>query len=397
MKRLALIIDGNHFMHTTLTAVGAFNSKSKIFEVGSSEEETRKDTNALLDRLSTIFASDVRNFGSLIDEIVFTVDDSRSWRKDIILDSNYIDISTDLDYKGNRKKDKTINWTLIYTIFKDFLDNLQKNSSVRVVSLKGCEGDDVISVFSSYYNSMGKSVIIYSGDNDLNQCVKYNKSNNSFTLQYQKQQKRVLLTVDTGRYLKTLTDNFIIDYLKSFCNNAGSKLTVINPIEVILEKVVLGDDGDNIKSVLSENRTYKSGKNIGTVYEKRISPSILEKIKSRLDLTTLSVDDFYNDYFINTLSNLCIQKFEPLEKKNVDSVINNINLNVRLVILDYRSVPTSLYDEMLNWVEINYTDKKIFDTKKITNNKNILSFMPMYDKSLAETASSASIFKHLGL
>ena len=395
MKRLALIIDGNHFMHTTLTAVGAFSSKSKIFEVGSSDEETRKDTNALLDRLSTIFASDVRNFGSLIDEIVFTVDDSRSWRKDIILDTNYIDLPTDLDYKGNRKKDKTINWSLIYTVFNNFLENLQKHSSVKVVSIKGCEGDDLISVFSSYYNSMGKSVILYSGDNDLKQCVKYNKSNNSFTLQYQKQTKKVLLTVETGRYLKTLTDNFIVDYLKSFCNNASSKLTVINPIEVILEKVVLGDDGDNIKSIISESRTYKTGKN--TTYEKRITPSILEKVKGRLDMSSLGLDDFYNDYFINNLANLCIQKFEPLEKKNIDGVINNINLNVRLVILDYRSVPTSLYDEMLNWVEKNYLDKKVFDTKKITNNKNILSFMPMYDKTLAESASSASIFKHLGL
>lgn len=401
MNNFSLLIDGNNFMHISLSALGAFSSKNKCFDTKNTDDENRQDVNSFLDRLSTIFASDVRNFGSLINKVIVFIDDSRSWRKDYLSDSGYLGLPNNLDYKGNRKKDKTINWELIYNTFNHFLDGLNKNANVVVKSINGCESDDLIAFYSSYMNSIGENVLIYSSDNDLKQCINFNKSTNGITMQYQKQNKGVYLDRDAALYLKDNKETLLVDYIKSFCNNTKSKLTVVNKLDIIFEKVIVGDSGDNIFPVMSEMRMYKSGKKEGELYESKISETIANKIKEGLEF---SVDDFYSDEFIDILSQKCLDNYKTINTTfTKEQVFNNIKTNVNLVILDKRSLPTPLYENIIDWLEDfnkkQQEDKKcfIFDNKKCFTNKQILTYFSMYDKRLSESASSASIFKHLGL
>src|SRR5690606_36899977 len=134
--------------------------------------------NFLLEKLSQVYAKDIRCLSPIIDDVKITVDDSNSWRKDLYLTKNYKGIDKKLHYKGNREKDDSLDWNIIFSTFDSFLSGLAICSGVKFKSIPGCEADDLIFVHSSYLNSVGKSVIIYSGDGDLQLCVGFDKSKN---------------------------------------------------------------------------------------------------------------------------------------------------------------------------------------------------------------------------
>lgn len=390
-NKFNILIDGNHFLHTTLGICGLFNGN--LFHIDSDEAQLKKDSNFLFERMSTIFASDVRNFQDITKSIFWMVDESRSWRKEIILDNNYKGLPNSLDYKGNREKSNNINWGRIYKTFREFTESLQ-TFNCYYYSITGCEADDVIFMFSCLFNAQGENVIVYSGDNDLKQCIGFDKSHESFTLIYQKQQKNIGMDLQTARYLKAATNLEVIQFVKRFTNNTKCTLSVVDVNNVILEKVLVGDSGDNVFSVMVEMAKYKSGSKIGEEYERRITPTIVEKIKK--EIGEFSPESFFDQEFITLLANSCIRNFKTITKFDIDNVINNINLNVQLVLLHKQSYPIALSNSMIDNFNL-IEDAKYASISKLGFKDNILKEIKSYEKTKEESASSASIFKHFGL
>lgn len=395
-NQYTLVIDGNHFMHTTLSAVGLFSKNSSVFRVGNDEEEDRKDTNSFLDRLSTIFAKDVRNLSGLVDEIIFTIDDSQPWRKDYFLQRDYVALPSKLDYKGTREKKKEINWSRIYEVFDSFVTDLYKLANVKYKSIDGCEADDLIFAISSYYNSKGKNVIIYSGDNDLKQCVGFNHSTSAFTMQYQKQQKSIYIDRDTGLHIKGSHRTAIMSMFKSFVNNTESKLKVVYPYEVVFDKIIMGDKGDNILPIMFEIKKYKTGKRIGKEYEWKISEKDVQRVKEEIDYSKYTIEDLFVDSYIEKIANSCIRNFKSETRFNLEDVKNNLIMNINLVMLNKVTIPKSLYESMLDWCEDIFNNKTTV-VQSLRNSKDILYNMSLYDKRQSDGATSAGIFKQIGL
>lgn len=399
MKNLkfTFAVDGNHFMYTSLSALGGFSKKKQFFLKGASEEDIRLDKNAFFEKLSLIFAKDVRNLNVLVDDIIILLDDSRSWRKDQQEYRDYVGLPSKLSYKGTRKKDKEIDWTLIFETFQEFVDGLCKASNSKVKSITGCEADDLMFAISSYYNSQGKNVLIYSGDNDLKQCVGMDESTGAFTMQYQKQQKTVCVDRATGKFLKKNNNNTFVNCIKSFVNSAECKFLLVNPYDVIFDKVLIGDKGDNVLPVAYEIKKYKTGKKEGQEYESKVGEGTVKKIKEEINYENYNIEDFFVDEFILKLANSVIRNFKSDTKFNVKDIANNIKLNVTLVLLHHNCIPSALYDCMLEWTEDMHSKFYITDTKKIKYDKGILEHIKTYDKQDMDNTSSASIFKQLGL
>jgi len=396
MNKFTLIIDGNYLLYSTLSVLQIFSTKNEMFLKTNDEEEIRKDTNYLLEKLSQVYAKDIRSMSSLLEDVVITVDDSNSWRKDLYLTKNYRGIGNTLHYKGNRQKDESLDWNTIFKVFDSFLKGIAISSDVKFKSIPGCEADDLIFVYSSYLNSLGKSTIIYSGDGDLKQCVGFNKSKNTFTLQYQKQNKKIWIDRDTAIYLKENSKSYLVDCIKSVVANTASKLTVVNPFEVVLSKVLGGDISDNIFSIIVESRQFKTGKRKGEWYESRITDTIIENINKEIGLSNYNVEDLFRSEFKKKLASSTIRNFKSQNRYLLEDIENNVDVNINLVLLHKDTIPTYLYSDILDWCEL-VSQKKNCNIKNQFDYKVLLQSMKLYDKKAHDDSSSASIFRELGL
>jgi hypothetical protein len=367
-----------------------------MFLKTNDEEELRKDTNILLEKLSQVYAKDIRSMSPILEDVIITIDDACSWRKDLSLTKNYKGIKKDLHYKGNRKKDDSLDFASIFKVFDSFVKGIAISSGVKFKSIPGCEGDDLIFVHSSYLNSLGKSTIIYSGDGDLKQCVGFDKSKNTFTIQYQKQNKKLWIDRDTALYIKENKTSYFVDCLKSVLANTSSKLSVINPFEVVLSKVLGGDISDNIFGIIVEDRQYKTGKKEGEWYESRITDTVITNIQKEIDFSKYNIADLFRDEFKKKLASAALRNFKTQNRYSIEDIENNVDVNTTLVLLHKDTIPSYLYSDMLDWSE-KVAEKKKCELKKQFNYKDLLMSMKLYDKKAHDDSSSASIFKDLGL
>lgn len=397
MNKFTLVIDGNYLLYSTLSVMKLFSKNNEMFLKGNNEETLRKDTNFLLEKLTQIYAKDIRSLGPIIDDVIFTIDDSNSWRKDLYLTKDYKGIQTGLSYKGNRKKDKGIDFSSIFNVFDSFVKGLAISCNLNFKAIPGCEADDLIFVHCSYLNTQGKSTIIYSGDGDLKQCVGFDKSKNTFTIQYQKQNRKIWIDRDTALYLKENQKTYAVDCLRSVVNNTSSKLSVVDPFEIVIEKVLGGDISDNIVPIISEARQYgPKAKKAGQWFNTGIADATIKNIKKEIDFSKFNVEDLFRTDFKRKLASSAIRNFKSQNKYSIEDVENNVDVNINLVLLHKQTIPSYLYNDIFNWSEETYKKKKC-EVQKQFNYKQLLLSMKLYDKKAHDNSSSASIFKELGL
>ena len=155
MKRFTLIIDGHNFFFRCLWNIFRQGGKNKVLS-------TKKDMDAYEKKLMLEFCSVTKQLNSIVNDVVF-IEDSHSWRKDLLLQR---------EYKGNRKKiQDDIDKKGFDTVIANFTETL-RSMGVKVSQAERSEGDDLIYAWSDHLFEEGKSSLILSTDRDLNQLVK---------------------------------------------------------------------------------------------------------------------------------------------------------------------------------------------------------------------------------
>lgn len=433
-NRLTYLYDGNFFLHKTLHIIGAFDTKEPMFLKGDDEEKQERDKNSLLHKLTMDFSSDIRKAGKMIDEIIITMDDY-SWRNEFFEDKEYMyrelltDIdgnvlnveceilvkkedlaSTDvekreqveqilankIDYKGHRVKDKAFNWSLVYATFEQFLKELNEISGVKWSRIKGCEGDDIIFAVATYYAAMGKSVMIYSGDNDLKQLIAHNADNNAFIIHHKKTEKKIVMSQNTAKWFQN-NDSTIKDLIRDFAHGNDIKLLAESAFDIVFTKILTGDSGDNVGPVILEPRQYgKKSAKAGQWRDVSIGKRVIDKIKEEIDYKKYDFLDFFRDDFISMLAKSVIRNFKPNFEFKTESIKNNILINRDLVFLHKNCIPQSIYESMIEWIEQNY-EKNDLNLKEFFSYKQLLEKMPNYTQKEENKASTATFFKHFDL
>ena len=164
-----------------------------------------------------------RKFGAEFGEIVIACDNRHYWRRQFFP-----------NYKANRKKsraDSGFDWNSIFEALHQVRAELTEHFPYPVIDVDGAEADDVIATLAEYSqtsNTEGllpsaEPFLVLSGDHDFEQLQKWPN-----VKQYAPVQKKFV------------------------------KLTE-KPEVVLMEHIIMGDKGDGVPNILSDDDTFVTG------------------------------------------------------------------------------------------------------------------------------------------
>ena len=164
-----------------------------------------------------------RKFGAEFGEIVIACDNRHYWRRQFFP-----------NYKANRKKsraDSGFDWNSIFEALHQVRAELSEHFPYPVIDVDGAEADDVIATLAEYSQTSNtdgllpsaEPFLILSGDHDFEQLQKW-----SNVKQYAPVQKKFV------------------------------KLTE-SPEAVLMEHIIMGDKGDGVPNILSDDDTFVTG------------------------------------------------------------------------------------------------------------------------------------------
>jgi 5'-3' exonuclease len=274
---------------------------------------------------------------------VYLVSDSKekSWRKQLTK-----------SYKANRKKDNDIDWTFVYNAYDEFKQSMSQ--IVTILEAPTVEGDDWISFLVTKANNEGRSTIIVSNDHDIKQIVGYSlnplyiniMSNEMYNKEKLFMPKNYQIFISKVKELPNddifnLNDNSdylgLLDrFLKKY------EIIEIDPMESLVVKIISGDQSDNIGSVWSQVKNGKK-RGIGNKGAKGIYDTYI------LEFGEVNLED--PDLYENIADLICEKK--KLSKTQIETIVENINSNVKLIDLRLENLP----DEIIEKMETKYLDK----------------------------------------
>jgi 5'-3' exonuclease len=115
------------------------------------------------------------------------------------------------------------------------------------------------------------------------------------------------------------------------------EIVEIDPIESLMIKIISGDQSDNIGSVWSQVKNGKK-RGIGSKGAKTIYDSYL------LEFGEINLKD--PDLYENIADLICEKK--KLSKTQIESIVENINDNVKLIDLRLENLPVEIIEKMEN-------------------------------------------------
>jgi 5'-3' exonuclease len=268
---------------------------------------------------------------------IYLVSDSKekSWRKKI-----------NINYKANRKKDSDIDWEFVFSAYNEFKESIS-NKGIKIMESPHIEGDDWISFLVEKANSEERCTFIISNDYDIKQLVTYSISplfiNIMSNEMYNKQKlflpKNYQIFMDTLNKIEnndifSLNDNSEFVHL---INGLMNKYEVneVDSIESLIIKLISGDTSDNISSAWS---IIKNGRKRGiadkgakTIYDEYI-----------LNFGEPDISD--PDLSENIADLICEKK--KLSKSSIDGIKNNIENNIKLILLKTEYLPDDILKKM---------------------------------------------------
>ena len=351
-SKLTLIVDGNWLLMSRWAVLnGRFYDDAEM---------CRELQLTMIKSINVV----LRTFPS-IDNIIF-VSDGGSWRQQIPIPSFMIE-----EYKGNRELDPTINWDMIFAHYEEFVKLLEENG-ITACRTQGVEGDDWCWYWSTKLNSEGTNCIIWSMDKDLTQLVKTDKTTGVFTICWNKN----VTTVEEGDYSEHSDLDFFFGdltkenndkYLHEIISNS-SKITKINPKEVVIDKIIRGDKGDNILPIITRKSAKGTTDKLFRVSSKDVNMDldIHNKKEVKQYIEDLLASKNYAGRVVKKVGDI-------YEEKTENEIIEHFNYNVKLVTLEKSSYPSEVLESMNSYT--GYTPNRNISnvTSYITAKSNKLS------------------------
>lgn len=334
-NKLTILVDGGW-----LNVSRAFIHE-KGFKASNTDFQKQAASEAFKETLAQSYVKFLNLFPQA-DNIVL-MSEGGSWRKHMPVPDQLKNIT----YKGNRERKSETDWNAIFGAYGEFAKNVT-NAGGTVSQHWAIEGDDWAWYWSRRLNEEGSNVIILTSDCDLKQLVQIH--NNSFTAWYNDKAGLVLPQECAWKedpieaMLNPPYQSIVLnELLKKYKN-----VSYINPDQIVINKVLCGDAGDNIMSVIryqKGSRTYK------------FSEKDYQKIIAELDLVT--IEDLKNNY--QNIANWIVsqEKFVPYGFNKKD-IIEMLEYNLSLVWLHETVMPDTVTNAM---VQVEYNQAPINDFK----------------------------------
>lgn len=304
-----IIFDGNYLIHKSFGVWCTYYQDRK--KTPEENEEIirlslidKKKREILVRKIIIDMCATINRFKDI--EKVIVVIDSHSWR---------------YKYYENYKYALTRNRGTYYEEFCSVIDeieNLFRRKGLIVSRVDGAEGDDLLFAWSMYYSDIKREEsVIITGDSDIRQILN----------------SRVALFNNNSKYLKIYCTKDKCLYWKNYFNN-DIEVEDVNPIEILLYKVIVGDTSDNIP---------KFRKGIGKVtfnkFIKNISPTNIDveniSIEKLASYITKNIEKFfgisdYDNNYEKILFNLKMT-WLSIEVYNKVAVYKDVRLIYRLI------------------------------------------------------------------
>lgn len=336
-SKLTLLVDGNWLLMSRLAVI-----------VGRYPEmnELNRELKLLMIRSVNLV---LRTFPQ-IDNIIF-VADGGSWRNTEVKIPYFLD-ADGVEYKGNRTHSEEIDWDVIFSGYEDFLTTLS-NNNVTVCREKMIEGDDWCWWWSTYLNSLGTNVMIWSKDRDLTQLV--NTDNDGcFTVCWNKEGGITCMDKDEDDFNFLFNNDFSEnDKLFHTLLNKSVSVNKINPKEVCIDKIIRGDAGDNILPII-----VKKSKNENSTRQYKVSNKDID--------TGLNI---YDDNKVREyIENLCEMKSykNRIGDRTPAQIFEHFVYNRTLVVLNDSVYPNNVKDIMKAHTDFNIC-KDLTEVEHIIN------------------------------
>lgn len=198
-------------------------------------------------------------------EVVLCCDSRNYWRKEVYP-----------HYKAHRKaaREKSLlDWNLVFKVLNQLKEDFKQNFPYKTIEVDGAEADDIIGTLTPRLASSEK-VLILSSDADFKQLHRF-------------------------------------DGVKQFNPMLNVFVKSKNPVKELKEKVIKGDSGDGVPSILSSDDTFIIGKRQSPIYQKKLD------IWLESDLKEVLTEEQYRNYMRNdTLIN-----FEHIPKNIREAII----------------------------------------------------------------------------
>lgn len=275
---------------------------------------------------------------------IYVVSDTKnSWRKRFYK-----------EYKGTREKLLDIDWEFVYNTFSKFKEGLV-NSKKRVIQLEGenIEGDDWIYYLVKQSNKSHISTITIASDKDINQLLEFRLNEGWINIQWADSFKngKVYLPQSYALFLEMIkssggNDLFSTNENHDFLNLFNDFLEKYTSEEIDKEKslfikLISGDTGDNIQSVLKVPTKTNPDKFQG------IGEAGGIKIWNSFKNDYLEDIDFENDEWIENVIPYII-KYKKIDVDNTElnkielKVSTNLKFNRKLVHLHENHLPIDI-------------------------------------------------------
>lgn len=253
-----LVIDYNNI------AMRAMNACIYMRDSGVSNYDTQQECDIMARKITTDITYILHTFCP--DRVIVACDAKHPWREEI-----YNDIP-DMKYKGNRVKDEAKNWNNIFKTIND-LKGIYEKKGFIICEIEHAEADDVAALYKKVlFTERNESVVLVSSDKDWCQLVDYNTEKNNFCLVYNpiannKGKKKLYVTDSCYTWINTpeITNVFFSNYnkekelLNNILKDSKNEMEAIDPEKVLTEKIVCGDDGDNVPGFYD---FYSNGKKV---------------------------------------------------------------------------------------------------------------------------------------
>jgi len=277
MKRTSIIIDYSNISLRALFTCQYMETQVKFSSFASDAER-----DVLARKITMDICSVIRAWSP--DRVILACDAKNPWR-----DKLYEEIPGE-SYKGTRQKDETKNWKKIYETV-DYLKDVYRSRDFVVSEIPNAEADDLAALWKERCFSEGDNVILVSSDHDWlqlvgkgadgNVCIGYNPITNN------KGMRKVYINAEIESWLqeKDNVDIFFTNYnvtkktINDFVNNDPKvEFEIISPEQILIDKIMCGDDGDNVPAIFSY---YKDGRRI------RVTPLKSKKILEKVGVSTM--------------------------------------------------------------------------------------------------------------
>jgi len=375
-----LIIDGNAFINVAISVTKSVSFKDKRTGDAYYVNDLFNDGSFILKEhikvsfrnfCFTYFNSLIAPIGSSLDRVHF-VFDSKSWRKEYV--SSFFEKSSfktssapvEFSYKGKRKYDDY--QYLFFDYFQQvIIPALSTKCGVNYYRFKGTEGDDIIAYLCDHISS---DILIYPVDQDLKQLV--GRSDKNVLLIVPKQMSKTKKLFVSNTVIPELAEDETEDFfslndshitgssVEKLIKNLKSKdyaECVVDPIDEILSKILLGDKSDNIPKLI----------NMTPSKAKKVISSISEKFGSLL----LDQLDDLDETFLNSLLDEIVAVNKTKDQDKIDETREHLIFNIKIIRLSTKVFPDEIL-EVLDQFFKEHTMTK-FDNREFSNLKNNLA------------------------